>query len=93
MSYELGDPDDRCCDEQREADIWNAAEERCRQFCVPFESVVEGLVEDEEEEEEAAPADTNIRRERTPQEEAEWLDDKRAEYEADRCCGHHWGNI
>jgi hypothetical protein len=45
MSYELGDPDDRCCDEGREADI---------------------------EERDA---------------------DKRAEYEADRCCGHHWGNI
>ena len=34
-----------------------------------------------------------IRRERTPQEEAEWLEDKRAEYEADRICGHHWSNI
>ena len=33
------------------------------------------------------------RRERTPQEEAEWLEDKRAEYEADRICGHHWSNI
>jgi hypothetical protein len=33
------------------------------------------------------------RRERTPQEEAEWLEDKRAEYEADRCCGHEWSNI
>ena len=32
------------------------------------------------------------RRERTPEEEAEWLEDKRAEYEADRVCGHHWGN-
>jgi hypothetical protein len=39
------------------------------------------------------PASTNVRRERTAQEEAEWLEDKRAEYEADRCCGHHWGNI
>jgi hypothetical protein len=39
------------------------------------------------------PASTNVRRERTPQEEAEWLEDKRAEYEADRCCGHAWGNI
>jgi hypothetical protein len=35
---------------------------------------------------------TKVRRERTPQEEAEWLEDKRAEYEADRVCGHHWGN-
>ena len=33
------------------------------------------------------------KRERTPQEEAEWLEDKRAEYEADRCCGHDWSNI
>ena len=33
------------------------------------------------------------KRERTPQEEAEWLEDKRAEYEADRICGHAWGNI
>ena len=33
------------------------------------------------------------KRKRTPQEEAEWLEDKRSEYEADRCCGHHWGNI
>ena len=32
------------------------------------------------------------RRERTPQEEQEWLEDKRAEYEADRICGHHWSN-
>lgn len=32
-------------------------------------------------------------RERTPEEEQEWLEDKRAEYEADRICGHHWGNI
>ena len=38
------------------------------------------------------PASTNVRRERTPQEEAEWLEDKRAEYEADRICGHHWSN-
>lgn len=87
MSYELGDPDDRCCDEQREADMWNAAEERCRQFCVPFDPVVEGLVEDEAKEEEE-----EICCKRTPQEEAEWLEDKRAEYEADRICGHHWGN-
>jgi hypothetical protein len=39
-----------------------------------------------------APEVSRIRRERTPQEEAEWLEDKRAEYEADRCCGHHWSN-
>jgi hypothetical protein len=39
------------------------------------------------------PASTNVRRERTPQEEAEWLEDKRAEYEADRICGHEWSNI
>ena len=41
----------------------------------------------------APPASTNVRRERTPQEEQEWLDDKRAEYEADRICGHAWANI
>ena len=33
------------------------------------------------------------RRKRTPEEEQEWLDDKRAEYEADRICGHDWSNI
>ena len=33
------------------------------------------------------------RRERTPQEEQEWLEDKRAEYEADAICGHAWSNI
>ena len=33
------------------------------------------------------------RRERTPEEEQEWLEDKRAEHEADRICGHHWSNI
>ncbi len=38
------------------------------------------------------PEANRVRRERTPQEEAEWLEDKRAEYEADRVCGHHWGN-
>ena len=32
------------------------------------------------------------RRERTPEEEAEWLEDKRAEYEADMICGHYWSN-
>ena len=40
-----------------------------------------------------APVEPKTWRERTPQEEAEWLEDKRAEYEADRICGHHWGNI
>jgi hypothetical protein len=48
MSYELGDPDDRCCDEQREADTWNHAEEQCERYGVPFDPVLEGLVEDEE---------------------------------------------
>jgi hypothetical protein len=38
------------------------------------------------------PEASRSRRGRTPQEEAEWLEDKRAEYEADRICGHHWGN-
>jgi hypothetical protein len=83
MSYELGDPDDRCCDEQREADIWNHAQEQCERYGVPFDPVLEGLVEDEED-------STRVRRERTPQEEAEWLEDKRSEHEADRVCGHHW---
>jgi hypothetical protein len=83
MSYELGDPDDRCCDEQREADIWNEAEEQCERYGVPFDPVLEGLVED---------AEDSTRPARTPEEDAEWEADKRAEYEADRCCGHHWGN-
>ena len=39
------------------------------------------------------PEASRICRERTPQEEAEWLEDKRAEYEADRICGHEWSNI
>ena len=39
------------------------------------------------------PASANVRRERTPQEEVEWLEDKRCEYEADRICGHAWSNI
>jgi hypothetical protein len=29
---------------------------------------------------------------RTPEEDAEWLADKRCEYEADRICGHDWSN-
>ena len=48
MSYELGDLDDRCCDEQREADIWNAAEAQCERLGVPFDPVLEGLVEEED---------------------------------------------
>jgi hypothetical protein len=32
------------------------------------------------------------RRKRTPEEEAEWLEDKRAEYEADTICGEYWSN-
>lgn len=39
------------------------------------------------------PAEPKTWRERTPEEDAEWVADKRAEYEADRICGHHWGNI
>ena len=38
------------------------------------------------------PVEPKTCRERTPEEEAEWLDNKRAEYEADRICGHHWSN-
>jgi len=49
MSYELGDADDRCCDEQREADIWNAAEDACDRLGIPFDPVLEGLVEEEAE--------------------------------------------
>ncbi len=41
---------------------------------------------------ESAPEYTRVRRERTPEEEAEWLEDKRAEYEADCICGDHWSN-
>lgn len=40
-----------------------------------------------------APAEPKTYRERTPEEEAEWLADKRAEEAADRICGHAWGNI
>ncbi len=32
------------------------------------------------------------RRERTPEEEAEWLEDKRAEHDADRMAGDCWSN-
>jgi hypothetical protein len=32
------------------------------------------------------------RRERTPEEDAEWVADKRAEYEADTICGRLWSN-
>jgi hypothetical protein len=42
---------------------------------------------------EPTPAKTQVYRERTPEEESEWIADKRAEYEADRICGHHWANI
>jgi hypothetical protein len=50
VSYELGDPDDRCCDEQREADIWNEAQEQCERLGIPFDPVAEGLVEEGEDE-------------------------------------------
>lgn len=49
MSYELGDADDRCCDEQREADIWDHARDQCERYGVPFDPVLEGLVEGDEE--------------------------------------------
>jgi len=39
------------------------------------------------------PAEPKTYRERTPEEESEWVDEKRAEYEADRICGHHWSNF
>ena len=32
------------------------------------------------------------RRERTPEEEVEWLEDKRAEHDADRMAGDCWSN-
>lgn len=38
------------------------------------------------------PAEPKTYRERTPEEEAEWLEDKRSEYEADAICGHAWSN-
>ena len=38
------------------------------------------------------PVEPKTRPERTPEEDAEWVAEKRAEYEADRICGHHWGN-
>ena len=38
MSYELGDPDDRCCDEGREADIEARDADDCeRVYGVPFD--------------------------------------------------------
>ena len=39
-----------------------------------------------------APAEPETYRERTPEEEAEWLEDKHAECAADRICGHEWSN-
>jgi hypothetical protein len=43
------DPDDdRCLDEQREADIWSAAEDGCERLGIPFDPVAEGLVEEED---------------------------------------------
>ena len=69
MSYELGDPDDRCCDEGREADIEARDAEDCsKAYGVP-------------------PYAT-----RTSEEEAEWLEDKRAEHDADRMAGDYWSN-
>ena len=32
------------------------------------------------------------RRKRTPEEEADWLEDKRAEHDADRMAGDYWSN-
>ena len=82
--------DDRCDDEQREADISRAHSAHCMEsYGVPYDP----YGDEEEVEETAPPASTNVRRERTPEEEAEWLEDKRSEYEADRICGHHWSNI
>ena len=44
------DYDDRCDDEQREADVWNAAEDGCERLGIPFDPVAEGLVEEEDSE-------------------------------------------
>jgi hypothetical protein len=83
--------DDRCDDEQREADISRAHSADCMEsYGVPYDPYADG--DEEEVEETAPPANANVRRERTPEEDAEWLEDKRAEYEADRICGHHWSN-
>ena len=59
LCEELGEPtntnmddydyDDRCDGEQREADIWNAAEDGCERLGIPFDPVAEGLIEEEEE--------------------------------------------
>jgi len=85
------DYDDRCDDEQREADISRAHSADCMEsYGVPYDPYDDG---DEEEAEETAPPAPKTYRERTPQEEAEWLEDKRAEEAADRICGHAWGNI
>jgi hypothetical protein len=38
MSYELGDPDDRCCDEGREADVEARDADACeRDYGVTFD--------------------------------------------------------
>jgi hypothetical protein len=38
MSHELGDPDDRCCDEGREADVADREADECLQdYGVPFD--------------------------------------------------------
>jgi len=54
--YDDYERDDRCDDEQREADIWNRAEEQCERLGIPFDPVLEGLVEEEEEETEEVEA-------------------------------------
>ena len=48
--YDDYDRDDRCDDEQREADIWNRAEEQCERLGIPFDPVLEGLIKEESEE-------------------------------------------
>jgi hypothetical protein len=47
MSYELGDPDDRCCDEGREADIEARDADECsKAYGVPYDPYDDGNEED-----------------------------------------------
>ena len=96
MSDYEPDYDDRCDDEQREADISRAHSADCMEsYGVPYDPYDDGDEEEVEGDDQdiTPPAAPKTYRERTPEEDAEWVADKRAEYEADRICGHHWGNI
>ena len=44
--YDDYERDDRCDDEQREADIWNRAEEQCERLGIPFDEVLSDVGND-----------------------------------------------